>query len=156
MVGDLRFDESLRIGQGYDYILRVGERWPMIVIGECLYGYRIHPESITRADPARRDALIEQVYRRACGRRGIDYDKWSRQRLRRRRRTGRTSVGVTYGMAAHFIESVVDQRRKGQFFGALHTGWQCLWLQPTRFGHQKAMLYALVPPSLLRRMRPET
>src|SRR5687768_5230150 len=45
------FDESLRIGQGVDFIFRVAEAYPMEVIGEVLYHYRIRATSITKADP---------------------------------------------------------------------------------------------------------
>jgi glycosyltransferase involved in cell wall biosynthesis len=35
------FDEALPIVEGYDFVLRVGEKHPLMNIGECLYGYRI-------------------------------------------------------------------------------------------------------------------
>ncbi len=41
-VRGMRYEEALRIGQGFDYILRVGEQYPMMVLGECLYSYRVH------------------------------------------------------------------------------------------------------------------
>src|SRR5262249_46667806 len=41
LVGHIRYEASLPIVETFDYILRVGEQYPMIVLGECLYGYRI-------------------------------------------------------------------------------------------------------------------
>ena len=48
LVGGLRYEESLQGAEGLDYILRVGEKHPMVVLGECLYQYRILDTSITR------------------------------------------------------------------------------------------------------------
>jgi hypothetical protein len=50
-VQDLQYAEDLPAVEGYDYILRVGERSAMRVLGECLYSYRLHPTSITRRAP---------------------------------------------------------------------------------------------------------
>jgi len=47
-VGHMRFEPSLTVAETYDYILRIGEVHPMIVLGECLYAYRILPNSLTR------------------------------------------------------------------------------------------------------------
>ena len=58
LVGELRYDASLQVGETWDYILRVGEQHPMIVLGECLYGYRILPSSLSRRDPSWREQFL--------------------------------------------------------------------------------------------------
>ena len=61
MVEHLRYDENLRIGEGYDYILRMGERFPMKVVGECLYSYRVNIEALTRRDPILRQKMLRDA-----------------------------------------------------------------------------------------------
>ena len=64
----IEYAESLRIGQGYDYVLRVGERLAVAVLGECLYSYRVHYRGATRANPYKRmQAVYEVLSRRTCG-----------------------------------------------------------------------------------------
>ena len=72
-VGDMRFDTDLAYVEGFDYVLRVGELFPVAVVGECLYTYRIHPESITKRSPRERDDNVRQLLRKACERRGDSY-----------------------------------------------------------------------------------
>ena len=150
MVRGIEYDESLRVGQGFDYILRVGERWPMMVVGECLYSYRVHAGSITRVNAASRDRLVLEVLRCACERRGIDYEQWRAARVSKRRQR---MEGLEYGLAAHFMESAVDQRREGGFMAAVRTGLACLRLRPWWPRFHKALVYALGPPELVRRLR---
>jgi len=63
IVMDMRYEPSLKVGAGFDYILRVGELHPMMVLGECLYSYRIHSSSTTRLDADRRKKMIRKVLR---------------------------------------------------------------------------------------------
>ena len=44
---DFEHDVTLRIAQGLDFILRVGEAHPMEVLSDCLYSYRISKTSGT-------------------------------------------------------------------------------------------------------------
>ena len=46
MIRDMRYDASLPFVEALDYILRIGESHPMIVLGDCLYGYRMHPSPL--------------------------------------------------------------------------------------------------------------
>lgn len=48
-----RFDPSLRITEGIDFIWRVGEQARVAVLGDVLYRYRIHSSSITKVDTAK-------------------------------------------------------------------------------------------------------
>src|SRR5690606_25195403 len=73
-VSQMTYDVSLPIVEGYDYILRVGEMHPLKVIGKCLYSYRVHANSVTRQDPTRRDTLVAEAQRKACLRRGLNYN----------------------------------------------------------------------------------
>ncbi|HEX2973902.1 MAG TPA: glycosyltransferase family A protein [Tepidisphaeraceae bacterium] len=149
MVRDIQYDTDLRVGQGYDYMLRVGEQWPMIVLGECLYSYRVSSSSVTRSDPQRRQKLVLEVIRRACQRRGIPFEQ---RPVSSRRLRGGASFRDN-NIAAQFIDSVLDQRRAGQWFSAIRTGLQCINLHPLDMHYHKAFVYALSPWWLIRRLR---
>ena len=151
MVREIEYDEALRIGQGYDYVLRVGERWPMLVVGECLYGYRVHARSITRTDPTRRQKLIDDVRRRASERRGAESGglvspNRPLNRLRNRDRDN--------DLAVHFIESVVDLRAAGRVLAAIGTGVRCARLHPMDPHYYKALMCSVLPRGVRRRIRP--
>lgn len=150
MVSNLRYDESLPIVEGYDYILRVGEQFPLAVLGECLYSYRIHPESVTKRDPARRDRLVVELMRRACVRRGLE----PRQAIPHVFGEGVSWVPSSdNNLAAHFIESACELRSNRRRLAALRVGLSCAALRPTAPHHWKALAYALLPELAVRRIR---
>lgn len=148
-VCDLRFDPALRIAQGYDYILRVGEQFPMVVIDRTLYRYRIDLRSITRKDPSRRRAYVATARRKACTRRGLNYDTLfpPRPAMKERNRDRDNFI------ASDFIESAIDQRRAGSLRGALLTGLQCAAFHPLDPYYYKPLLYGLAPGRVLDGLR---
>lgn len=146
MVRDIEYEPSLRIVEGYDYILRVGERWPMMVLGECLYSYRVHPNSITRQNVLKRHAAVELVRRRAAERRGVAVEALEAPNpIRNRHRDN--------GLHVHFLESVVDLRRIGHNLSALKTAAHCAMLHPFDHDYYKPLAAALLPQRVLRRLR---
>lgn len=149
MVRDLRFDSSLLIGEGLDYMLRVGEQWPVLVLGECLYSYRIHWQSLTRKDPEQRDRLVAEALRRACSRRGDDF----RVRFSHLRATTNGNAAQDNGIAAHFIESACDLKRVGRRWDAIKVGLHSARLHPLDFHYYKALIYAATPSSLVTSSR---
>jgi glycosyltransferase involved in cell wall biosynthesis len=150
-VKDVRYEPDLPIVEGWDYILRVGERFPMMVIGECLYSYRVHQASITKSMPAERWRLMREVLERACARRGHRYvDVFGEQFLQMQRTRNRD---LDNNLAVHFIESVLDLRSDGRKFAALKTGLHCAALQPLEFHYYKALAYAMLPRSVVARYR---
>ncbi|NCB43420.1 MAG: glycosyltransferase family 2 protein [Clostridia bacterium] len=48
-VSSLRFDEEMSLVEGVDFVFRVGELFPIIVISDCLYSHRVNYLSITHA-----------------------------------------------------------------------------------------------------------
>jgi glycosyltransferase involved in cell wall biosynthesis len=151
-VGHLKYEPSLGGAEGYDYILRIGELLPMRVLGECLYAYRIHEQSITRRAPEERNRRVREALQRACERRGLrleDIVGPEDAGIDGRRR----NRDVDNNLAAHFIESVLDLRANGQFLEAVKTGLHCVWFHPTDPHYCKALAYSLLPQSLVRRLR---
>lgn len=150
MVGDIRYESSLPIVEGFDYVLRVGERFPMLVLGECLYSYRIHPHSVTKRNPELRERLVWEVLRRACERRGLDVKHVFPS-------AGNQSVGKNRNgdnnLAAHFMESVCALRLSGERWRAIRTGLDCAALHPLDPHYHKALVFAVAPLWLTRRIR---
>jgi glycosyltransferase involved in cell wall biosynthesis len=147
LVGDMRFEPSLQVAETYDYILRIGELYPMTVLGECLYAYRILPNSLTRRAPTWRKQFEVEAFRRACERRGLRFQPECGDSSNR----SHNSL-LDNNIAAHFMRSVLDLRRSNRRL-ALRTGWQCACLHPADPHYYKAIAYALMPPSVTSRLR---
>jgi glycosyltransferase involved in cell wall biosynthesis len=149
-VRGIEYDPALRIGQGYDYVLRVGERHPMAVIGESLYRYRVHPNSITRQGAARRQKAVVEVLRRAANRRGVPFTEDFASGIRIK--SGRNAE-LDNNLAAHFIESVRDLRRAGRRREAISVGLCCAALHPFDPHYFKALVYGAMPEAFIDRLR---
>ncbi|HYE61212.1 MAG TPA: glycosyltransferase family A protein [Phycisphaerales bacterium] len=153
MVRHFSYEPSLPGVEGYDYILRVGEQFPMLVLGECLYSYRVHPDSITKRAPVERERRVREVLRRACERRGANPEEvlgpapgpGTYSRLRNR--------DLDNNLAAHFIESVLDLRSHGRVMEAIRTGIACGKFHPTDPHYLKALAYALLPSGFIAKVR---
>ncbi|MEM7624106.1 MAG: glycosyltransferase family A protein [Planctomycetota bacterium] len=151
MLGGQRYEPTLPLGEGHDYILRLGERHDLAVIGECLYGYRITLESITKRDPHLRQACVRRVLQRACNRRGLDLEAlfpphWFEVDEHDRRSHDNNLI-------AHFIESVDDQRHRGAWAAATRTAIRCARLHPLDFRYYRPLVQALAPTSLIAEAR---
>ena len=140
LVADVRYDEALPVVEGYDYIMRVGEQHPLRVVGECLYGYRIHLKSVTRRNPARRDALLQAAVSKTLARRRGPADAnegpFALQPLKRRNDND---------LVSHFISSVVDCKRSSELRQAARSTWASISLCPSDISYYKPVLYLLAP-----------
>jgi len=145
------FEPTLRIGQGFDYILRVGENHPMLVLGECLYSYRVHFDSTIRQNVLQRKQMIRNVLERACERRGLnpsDYLSANSERTSRFRHRE-----LEMDVVPHFMESVLDLRRADRNTEALKTAFACLRLHPWDPYYYKPLAYFLAPLALIKYYR---
>lgn len=144
-IGDLRFDESLMVCQQYDFILRLGERSSLAVIGECLYSYRVDiKSSATRSSIERREHFVSEVHRRALVRRGLNPATLA---------SAKSAGSRDNNLAAHFMESCVDLRAAGRLTAALRTGLLCIRRSPARLHNYKALMYAVLPKNITRSVR---
>jgi glycosyltransferase involved in cell wall biosynthesis len=148
LVGDMRYDAALPFVEAFDYVLRVGEKHPVIVLGECLYGYRILANSVTRRDPMRRQQFVAEALKRACERRALSYDRVFPNGPSGGRRSQHSIQDNN--IAAHFISSVLDQKQAHRRWSALRTGFECARLQPFDLHYYKALVYALTSPRIIR------
>jgi glycosyltransferase involved in cell wall biosynthesis len=143
MVGDLRYDEALRIVEGYDYILRVGERFPMQVLGECLYSYRVNWEAVTKQNPMLRQQKLHDAVVKVFERRGLSYDESQLPELLDPHRI--KNKHLDNDIVSHFMASTVDLRHAGNWGMAVNTAVRCLRLHPLDPYYYKPVAYALGP-----------
>ncbi len=147
-VGALRFDEDVRIGETIDLVLRLDEAGgAFAVVGECLYSYRLRPGSLCHDDPDARDAEVGRVLARARERRGMPPADGAP------RVSGSRNAARDNNIASYFIESAIDQRAAGHLGGAITTGLRCARMHPLDPHYWKALVCAIAPRGLLRRMR---
>jgi len=152
MVKDIRYEPTLRIGQGVDYILRVGEHGClMLTLDECLYTYRFYAGSTIMKDVSQRKQMIERVVERACERRGLKPNDYLPVGSKHVRRPGNGEKDLH--MLSHFMESVLDLRSAGRIREALETALACLWLHPRDPYYYKPLAYFLAPLALIRYYR---
>ncbi len=147
MVGGMRYDPALKVAEGLDYILRVGERYPMMVLGQCLYSYRFQIGSLSRQDAAERSEIVRKVILQACQRRGCDV---SEQFFYEPSTTGTFGHrGKENNIVAHFMQSVIDLRGVGRSGEALQTALSCVKLHPLDPHYYKPFLYTIMPLSVI-------
>lgn len=151
IVRDMRYDPTLKVAETFDYILRIGEAHSMVVLGECLYGYRILPNSLTRRAPLWREKFVVEALRRACDRRGLQFEQVFGDEVFGDRRS--KNCVMDNNIAAHFMSSVLDLRRAKRRWAALKTGWECIRLHPTDPHYYKALVYALLAPKMVSHLR---
>lgn len=155
LVHGIRYEETLLLCAGWDYILRVGERLPMSVLGECLYSYRVHSGASTRQDRERRKRMMRRLLERACERRGLDFDDYLGPDAACRIVPHRDEER---GVVPHFMESVLDLRRSGRRVRACATGLACARRHPLDPCYYKPLVYSLTPEFLItcyRRRKPK-
>jgi len=145
VVRDFRYSEDLPIVEGYDFVLRVGERHSFLVLGECLYGYRVHLNSVTKRNVSRRNQLLQKAFDRMCDRRGISRRQAPGLRPALLERRG----GADNNLGSHFTTSVADQVLSGQRWGALATGAAYWRMNPFSLYGMKPLVYAAAPRSLM-------
>jgi glycosyltransferase involved in cell wall biosynthesis len=139
LVGHLRYDSELPIVEGLDYILRVGEMYPMRVVGKCLYSYRIHPESVTKKNPARRDCLVAAALAKARLRRGSTApDPVGRDPIS-------SNAKADNDIVSHFIASVVSLKRHRSPIHSMLTALRCAEMHPIDTYYYKPLAFAVVP-----------
>lgn len=145
------YKPALQYGEGLDYILRVGEQHPMLVLAECLYSYRFHFGSLMTKNVLQRKQMIRNVLERACERRGLnpsDYLPANSERISIFRHRERETHIVP-----HFMESVLDLRRADRNSEALKTAFACLRLHPCDPYYYKPLAYFLAPLALIKYYR---
>jgi len=151
LVRKFYYEPDLQYGEGLDYILRVGEHHPMLVLAECLHSYRVHSGSLMTKNVLQRKQMIRKVLERACERRGLnpsDYLSVAPERI-----SGFRHREIETHIVPHFMKSVLDLRCADRNSEALKTAFACLRLHPCDPYYYKPMAYFLAPLALIRYYR---
>ncbi len=146
MVRELRFDSELRIGQGFDYVLRVGEKFPVLLAGECLYTYRINYLSTIRKNPPQNIEWVSLVIQKACKRRGVDFKEYRFNpggEYKKKKRSQDNHI------ISQSMESVIDLKGASRIWEALKVGFICSTLNPFDWYYYKPMVYGMLPLKLI-------
>lgn len=143
MLDGVRYTPGLAIGEGLDVILRLGERRPMAVVGECLYGYRVHAGGITRRDPQWSHDQVRGVVERAAARRGETPPP--QREIRLKRDGSPANCELDNHLAGHFILSVKCLRDAGRRLEAVRNGLACAMLHPLDSYYWRPLAHALAP-----------
>jgi len=138
---------ALPVVEGYDYVLRVGEQWPLRLLGACLYAYRVHNDTVTKRDPERRTRLLQLAKEEAAARRGTPLPETARRPLSGRRLRDNDLMSI-------FMESVADLRYAGRRWEALQCGLQCAACCPYELHYYRPLLAGLAPLRLYEWARP--
>jgi glycosyltransferase involved in cell wall biosynthesis len=150
MVKEMRFDPELRIGQGIDYVLRVGERHPICLMGECLYTYRINYQSTIRKDPQKNIERVNLVIEKACRRRNMNFDQY---KIKPKREYKKTHRAKDNHIISHCMESEINLKRAGMIVESLKVGFRIAALHPMDAYYYKPLVYAILPQVLIRGYR---
>ncbi len=144
----IRFDTTLRVMQGVDFVFQIAEAAPMEVIGECLYLYRVHAMSNTRRNPERRARYFRLALDRIRARRGeqpLDDETFER--------AFGSAARDPSNLTGHFTDSAYQQLVSSNRRGAIDTAMAGLRLLPPGAGRFKPAIYALSPIWLANRIR---
>lgn len=136
MTKDVIFDTDFKIGSGVDYVFKIGECYPVKVIGECLYGHRVNSKSITNQEPLNNHEKIQKVIEKACVRRNIRYEE-SNCPLKSRK--------GYHPLLIYFMKSVYTQKAKRMYLSALRQSFVCVSINPLNIRYYKPMLYSILP-----------
>jgi len=146
-VKEILYEPSLKIAAGFDYILRTAEQHSVMVLGECLYSYRVNFKSTTRSQSLLRKQMVQKVLRRACERRGLNPAEYVPETVSDDKKSIYRDAET--GLVPHFMESVLDLRRAGRYRQAVKTAWLCLQLHPKEAYYYKPAAYCIAPITVI-------
>ena len=130
------YRQGFEPAEGLDLVIRLGEHCCAVNVGGPYYGYRIHPDSLTKSDPLKRERKVREVLREAAERRGgVD----PRQEWRSKRPRGDN------GLYADFIESAKQLKRAGRRRDAISCGMASIGVAPLDIQYYKAIVHSLLP-----------
>ena len=142
-----RYDEKLPGVEGYDFIMKVGEKRKAHVLEDCLYTYRIHEESITHKNLEKRLRLLWLAKNKVRKRRNL---KPIERFIMPRNITNSLREN---GVSSHFLESVIELKKKGKYREALGVAGYSIRMHPLDIDNWKPFLAFLIPAKILSRIR---
>lgn len=138
---NLKFDSDFRIGQGVDFIFRVGERHRIRCLAEPIYNYRYNKDSVTKSNSDKKLDYIWKVFNSAKQRRGeseLSFDEILKI-------VGNKRMSSDNNLSGHFSESVYQLSKKGRRLEALRVGFVSLKYLKRGMRFIKPAVYAVLP-----------
>ena len=139
---NLFFDQSLKIGQGIDFVFQIGEKFPIKVLGRCLYTYRINYNSTIRKNPSDNSIWIERVMLKARKRRGevvIENKNIKTIKYKTKNRAKNNHI------VSHCIRSIYDFKKLNIIKIPVLIGFKCVKLNFLDIYFYRPLALALTP-----------
>jgi len=149
MTKGILFDEELRIGQGVDYVWRVGEKFPISVLEDVLYTHRVNHQSVTHNTPSTNFEKINVVINKACARRGLNYNNF---KLKSQPKLLKSERGID-SILPYAIESVLALKRRKEYIQAIKTAVLCIAFHPLDYMYYKPLIYLIAPVWFVEKYR---
>jgi glycosyltransferase involved in cell wall biosynthesis len=141
---EFRFDGSLRVGEGVDFIFRIADQHPIKVIDEVLYAYRIHASSLTHENLQSKIEYSLEALNKSRLRRG--QLPWTREQFMSAH--GYWAEDKHNNLSGHFSESAYQSVMKGRRREAMATALVALKYAGDGTAFLKPLMYALAPKSV--------
>lgn len=145
-----KFDPTLKLGEGLDFILKIGEEHPIIQIPDILYYYRFHYQSITKTDPTSKGRYLLQVANSARERRGVPTMEESVYF----ERTKEYINDANNNLVGHFTDAAYCSVANGYRREAIQTALLSMKYAPNGgVKYLKPLVYSLLPYSWAKLLR---
>jgi glycosyltransferase involved in cell wall biosynthesis len=151
MVSDFHFDKDMWLIEGIDFVIRIGEKFPIAVIPDCLYSHRVNYSSITHSQADKISETTDRFKRKMASRRGdlINVAEDNKQQQSKSLFSHRKFDTVL----PYAMESVYEHRQCRKWMEAFKTALICLRLHPLDWFYYKPLVYCFSPMSIIRRYR---
>ena len=141
------FDEDMWLIEGIDFVIRIGENFPIAVVADCLYSHRVNYGSVTHSQADKIFAATEKFKTKMVQRRGgcaLSSKQRSAKRTKSTFKHRRFDTVLPYAMS-----SVVEQRLCGNWRLAIETAKICLGMHPLDWLYYKPLVYCFAPLCLI-------
>ena len=147
MTETFRFDKEMWLIEGVDFVIRIGEKYPVSVIADCLYSHRVNYESITHTRADKISEAVEKFKYKMSLRRG-------ERTVAVKKRLGKNGINVfrhrRYDtILPYAMVSIVEQRRSGNWQVAINTALVCIQLHPLDPLYYKPFVYCFIPVAII-------
>ncbi len=135
------FNPDYRIGQGIDFIFRVAEKYPMVVVSSALYFYRYNTNSNTKKNASKKMGYLCEVMNSARKRRGEPLISVEELTISQ----GGKRTSNDNNLSGHFTESVFSLVNRGKRMDAIRVALFSLRFLSVNYRFAKPCLYAFTP-----------
>ena len=140
-----KFNPEYKIGQCLDFIFRVGEEHPILVLEDILYSYRFNLNSNTKSNHTKKEEYLLRIFNSAKERRKEKHITPSElnAKLGSRRRSKDNNL------SGHFSESIFQQIQKGNRIKTFSLCWFAVKNINLNRNFVKSIVYPFLPLKLI-------